>query len=189
MKYKIPTLQTERLILKKGSYEDYVKVYEYDFTKLRNIAGEFEFVKYDPEKLKGFETYADEEENVLDFIIYLKDNDHPIGNIVFDRYDDKNKSLEISCNLHPNYWKKGYMTEAILSTMEYVFNNLDIDNIIYGYAEENFKSKGLSDKIGFNFYYDYIEHYTRINKDVREIKTIMSKQEFNKKYGTNNKSR
>ena len=73
MKYKIPTLQTERLILKKGSFEDYKKVYEYDFTRLRNIAGEFEFVKYDPEKLKGFETYADEEENVLDFIIYLKE--------------------------------------------------------------------------------------------------------------------
>lgn len=187
MKYKIPTLQTERLILKKGSYEDYVKVYEYDFTRLRNIAGEFEFVKYDPEKLRGFETYVDEEENVLDFIIYLKDNNQPIGNIVFDRYDEKNKSLEIACNLHPNYWKKGYMTEAILSTMEYVFNNLDIDNIVYGYVEENFKSKGLSEKLGFNFYYDYIEHYKRIDKDVREIKTIMSKEEFNDKYKIKNK--
>ena len=189
MKYKIPTLQTERLILKKGSYEDYVKVYEYDFTRLRNIAGEFEFVKYDPEKLRGYESYADEEENVLDFIIYLKDTNQPIGNIVFDRYDSKNKSLEISCNLHPNYWKKGYMTEAILSTMEYVFNNLDIDNIVYGFAEENFKSKGLSEKLGFNFYYDCIEHYNRIDKDVREIITIMSKEEFNEKYKTNNKTR
>lgn len=56
MKYKIPILETERLILQKGSYEDYVKVYEYDFTRLRNIDGEFEFVKYDPEKLKGYET-------------------------------------------------------------------------------------------------------------------------------------
>ena len=37
MKYIVPTLQTERLILRKGSYEDYVKVYEYDFTRLKNI--------------------------------------------------------------------------------------------------------------------------------------------------------
>ena len=58
MKYKTPILQTERLILKRGSYEDFTKVYEYDLTKLRNIAGEFEFVKYDPEKLRGFVTYA-----------------------------------------------------------------------------------------------------------------------------------
>ena len=189
MKYKIPTLQTERLILKKGPYEDYVKVYEYDFTRLRNIMGEFEFVKYDPEKLRGFETYAEEEENVLDFIIYLKDNNEPIGNIVFDRYDEKNKSLEIAYNLHPNYWHKGYMTEAVLSTMEYVFDTLDIDNIVCGYAEENFKSKGLNDKIGFHFCYDYVEHYKRFNKDVRVIKTIMSKEEFNERYKTNNKRR
>ncbi len=182
MKYWIPSLQTERLILKKGTYEDYVKVYEYDFTRLRNVAGEFEFVKNDPEKLRGYETYADEEDNVLDFIIYLKDNNQPIGNLIFDRYDEKNKLLEITCNLHPDYWKKGYMTEAILSAMEYVFNNLDIDNIVYGYAEENFKSKGLSEKIGFCFYYNQIEHYMRINKDIKEIKTIMSKENYNKKY-------
>lgn len=182
MKYIIPVLQTDRLILKKGTYEDYVKVYEYDLTRLRNIAGEFEFVKYDPNKLKGIETYADEEENVLDFIVYLKDNNQPIGNIVYDRYDDKNKSLEIAVNLHPNYWKKGYMTEALLCSMEYVFNNLDIDNIRYGYAEENYKSKGLSDKIGFHFYNYHIEHYTRLDKNIREISTIMSKDEFNEKY-------
>ena len=180
MKYKIPILNTKRLILKKGTYEDYVKVYEYDFSRLRDIAGEFEFVKNDPEKIKGFETYADEEENVLDFIVYLKDNT-PIGNIVFDRYNNDNKSLEVSCNLHPNYWKKGYMTEALLVAMEYVFNNLDIDNIIFGYAEENFKSKGLSQKLGFNYCYDEIEHYTRIDKDIKVIKTIMSKEKFSKK--------
>lgn len=184
MMYKTPILETERLILKRGSYEDYVKVYEYDFTRLRNIAGEFEFVKYDPEKLKGYETYADKEENVLDFIIYLKENNYPIGNLLFDRYNENNKSLEISCNLHPDYWKKGYMTEAILSSMEYVFNNLDIENIVYGYAEENYKSNGLSEKLGFEYYYDQIEHYKRINKDIREIKTIMSKEKFNELYKT-----
>ncbi len=182
MKYIIPRLETERLILKKGSYEDYVKVYEYDFTRLRNIDGEFEYVKNDSEKLKGIENYAVEEENVLDFIVYLKDNNEPIGNIVYDRYDEKNKSLEISVNLHPNYWHRGYMTEAIICTMKYVFENLNIENIVYGYAEGNFKSKGLSDKIGFKFYHEYIEHYIRINKDIKVTKTIMSKDEFREKY-------
>jgi len=40
MMYETPQLETERLILKRGTYEDYVKVYEYDFTRLRNIAGD-----------------------------------------------------------------------------------------------------------------------------------------------------
>jgi hypothetical protein len=55
MKYITPKLETEWLILKRGTYEDYVKVYEYDFTKLRDIAGEFEYVKQDPNALIGFE--------------------------------------------------------------------------------------------------------------------------------------
>jgi len=106
----------------------------------------------------------------------LKDTDEPIGNLLMDRYDEKMKSLEISVNLHPNYWQKCYMTEAILKVMDYVYNNLDIENVVYGFAEENFKSKGLSEKLGFSFYYDYVEHYKRIDKDVKEIKTIMSKE-------------
>ena len=180
MKYEIPVLETERLILKKGTYEDYVKVYEYDFTRLRNIAGEFEFIKNNPEKIIGFETYADEEENVLDFILYLKQNKEPIGNIVFDRYDDKKNSLDVSLNLHPDYWRKGYMTEALMCSMKYVFDYLEIDNIIYDYAEENYKSKGLSEKVGFEFYNDYMEHNTRLDKNVHTIKTIMTKEKFRK---------
>ena len=39
MIYETPQLETERLILKRGTYEDFVKVYEYDFTKLRDING------------------------------------------------------------------------------------------------------------------------------------------------------
>ena len=44
----------------------------------------------------------------------MKDTDEPIGNLLMDRYDEKMKSLEISVNLHPNYWRKCYMTEAKL---------------------------------------------------------------------------
>lgn len=182
MIYKTPILETERLILKKGMFEDYVKVYEYDFTYLRNIDGEFEYVKTNPNDLIGFDTYALETDNVLDFIAYLKDNLVPIANIVLDRYDADMKSLEISVNLHPKYWRKGYMTEAILKIMDYVYNNFDIENIVYGYACDNYKSKGLSDKIGFEFYFENTVHYKRIDKDIKEIKTIMSKDKFNELY-------
>lgn len=183
MKYKMPILESDRLVLKKGTYEDFVKVYEYDFTRLRNIDGEFEFVKYDKELLKDFDVYASTEDNVLDFILYLKDDMIPIGNILYDRYDEKNNSLEVSVNLHPSYWRRGYMFEGLLCSMKYVFDNLEIDNIIYGYALDNYKSKGLSEKIGFQFYYDFIEHYIRIDKDIKEVKTIMSKEKFKKLYG------
>ena len=184
MKYITPCLKTERLILKRGTLEDYVKVYEYDFTYLRNINGEFKYVKFDPKRLQEYVTYADETEFAMDFIVYLKDNNEPIGNIVVDLYNKEFNSLEISCNLHPTYWHKGYMTEAIIEIMRYIFDNLDIDNIIYGYAEKNYKSKGLSDKLGFEFLKEYKMHYKRIDKDVQEIETIMSKKRFRELYSS-----
>lgn len=52
MEYETPIIETERLILKRGTLEDYQKVYEYDFTKLRNINGEFELIKQDPKKIE-----------------------------------------------------------------------------------------------------------------------------------------
>ena len=77
------------------------------------------------------------------------------------------------------------MTEAILKIMDYVYNNLDIDNIVYGYAEENFKSEGLSKKLGYEYFNDFIEHYKRIDKDIKKINTIMSKERFNELYKKN----
>ena len=85
MKYKMPVLETKRLVLKRGTLDDYKKVYEYDFTKLRGVNGEVEFVKYDkPEVLELYAKDYDEADNMLDYIMFLKEGNIPIGNIIFD---------------------------------------------------------------------------------------------------------
>lgn len=66
MKYITPKLNTERLILKKGNFEDYAKVYEYDFLKLRGINEEMSLVKQNIEDIKGFDTYAETNDGVFD---------------------------------------------------------------------------------------------------------------------------
>lgn len=181
MMYITPRLETDRLILKRGSLEDYLKVYEYDFTKLRDIGGINEKVKLNPKVVEPFISYADEEENVLDFIVYLKDNT-PIGNIVVDRYGVYGKSLEIAINIHSDYWGNGYAKEGIIEVMQYIFDNLDIDKIIYGYAEENIKSKSVNDKIGFEPINKRVEYYKDIEKEVTTIITCMTKDKFNELY-------
>lgn len=177
MKYITPNLESERLILKRGPLEDYLKVYEYDFTKLRDIAGEFEFIKQDLEEISGFDTYADENEDVLDWIIYSKENNIPIGNIVADRVNKDNNSIEISYNLHPNYWGKGYMKEAALAVMNYLYS-LGFDNIICGYDEGNIKSKKLIDKIGFSPYQIKENAWSKNGIPITTYITIMNKDTF-----------
>ena len=179
MIYKVPILETKRLILKHGNLHDFEQVYEYDFTKLRDIAGEMEFVKYDINKLKGIEIL---EENTYDWIIYLKDNMLPIGNIVADREDNNIKSTELSFNLHPLYWRCGYMTEAIIEVMNYLFNN-GFENIICGYSEGNIKSKKLNEKLGFIPYKTIEESWFKNGIPITDYKSIMNKSRFDKLYG------
>lgn len=186
MMYITPRLETDRLILKRGSLEDYLKVYEFNFNKLKGINGECEREKCDPKLIEPFVMYADEEENVLDFIVYLKDNT-PIGNIVADRYGQYGNSIELSINIHPDYWNCGYAKEGILEIMKYIFDNLDIDTIIYGYAEENSKSKSVNDKIGFEPIDKRVEYYKRIKKWVTSIVTSMSKEKFKELYESKTK--
>jgi len=188
MIYVMPKLETERLILNEGTYDDYVKVYEYDFDRLRDIAGEFEYKKCEPEQVrKTFESCK--EENTLNFIVYLKDKKIPIGNIVFNRYCELLKSLEISINLHPNYWGNKYMKEALLCSMKYIYNNLDIDKIFYTYAIDNRKSLSLCKKIGFEYCGTSNIYFQRLNKEIIHIENIMTKEKFNELYNTKKESK
>ena len=73
MKYTTPELTTSRLMLKRGTDDDFKAVYEYDFRKLRDVGGEFVYVKLDPAMLDGFADDADEEDT-LNWVLFLKDS-------------------------------------------------------------------------------------------------------------------
>ena len=176
--YITPTIETERLILKRAPLSDYLKVYEYDFTKLRNINDEFEFVKLDPKRVEGFEEIYEES---FDWIVYLKDGMVPISNIVADREKKDINSIELAFNTHPLYWKSGYTSEAIIGIMKFLFDN-GYDNIICGYDEGNFKSKGIGEKLGFILYEIKENSWVKNGVPITSYITILSREKFNEKY-------
>ncbi|MEG0994603.1 MAG: GNAT family N-acetyltransferase [Bacilli bacterium] len=181
MKYITPVLKTERLILKRGTLEDYQKVYEYDFRKLRNINNEFEMVKQDLEKIKGFDTYADEVDGEFDWIVYLKENEVPIANITADRENKNIKSTELAFNMHPNYWRKGYMSEAIIKVLDFLFE-YGFENVTCGYSEGNIKSKNIGEKLGFELNLIIPNAWEKDGVSITDYKAIMSKEKFNELY-------
>lgn len=182
---KTISLETQRLFLKRGNREDYYQVYEYDFTKLRNIDGEFEFIKQDLSKIDDFVLEDELNEDILDWIIYLKDST-PIGNIIADRIVKETNSIEISFNLHPNFWGNGYIYEACIAVMEYLFS-LGFDNVLCGYSEGNFKSEKVNDKIGFKYYSKSEGLWNKNGNPITDYKTIMTKENFRQKYNINKK--
>ena len=182
-------MTAERLIIKHGTIEDYVKVHEYDFNYLQGIEGIFKKIKRDPNEVRSwFQNDSSIEEHYkrleakrsYNFIIYLKETKEPIGNIGFDRYDEKQNSLEISCWLHPNYWGNGYAKEALVKAMEYIFS-LGYDNIIYGYDKDNKNSKQNCEKIGFIPYKQEPQNNFLGHPSI-EYQNIMSKERFKELY-------
>ena len=150
MKYTTPTLETERLRLGRGTEADFARVYEFNFCHLRDIDGDFAFVRQDPSIAADFVTYADEED-AMDWIIYKKDTGTPIGNITADRPVEEIGAMELSFNLHPDFWGREYMKEAAVAVMRHLFS-LGFDAILCGYSEGNRKSKRLTEKLGFSPY-------------------------------------
>ncbi|MBE6542991.1 MAG: GNAT family N-acetyltransferase [Ruminococcaceae bacterium] len=179
MKYTTPMLATERLILKRGTFEDFQKVYEYDFRKLRDICGECEYEKLDPKLIEGFELYADDED-VLNWILFLKDTNEPIGDLVADRIDHEQNSIEIAYNLHPDYWGHGYMPEAVKEAMKYLFD-LGFDSIVCAYDEGNVKSKRVIEKLGFNHYKTVLNSWVKNGIPITSYNYIISKADFENK--------
>ena len=180
-KYETVMLETDRLILKKGTSKDCIKVYEYDLLKCRNIGGEDVIVKSD--KVIDFigddsDAYYKEcmEEKVIDWFIYLKDGS-PIGNLMAHNVNENNSSIELSYNLHPDYWKKGYMTEAVTCVMDYLFS-VGFDNIIIGYDTGNYRSKNIADKLGFDYFKTNKNVYMKNGYSIDSIKMIMSKEKW-----------
>lgn len=186
MIYMTPTLETNRLVLKRGTFLDYKKVYQYDFRKLRNIAGEFEFILQNEESIIGFDTYADTEDSVFDWIVYLKENGTPIANITADREEVSINSIELAFNMHPNYWRMGYMTEALIIILDYLFEN-GFNNVMCGYSEGNIKSKHLIEKLGFTLYKIIPNAWEKNGISITDYKTIMSKDTFLKLYKNSQK--
>lgn len=181
--YDTPELETDRLVLKRGSFADYKKVYEYDFTKLRDINGEFNFVKLNDEDICGFDEMFP---NSYDFIVYLKDGNIPIGNIVCDRERKDLNSIEIAFNSHPDYWRGGYTFEAVIEVMRFLFSQ-GYDNIICGYDEGNFKSKNFGEKLGFEPFEKIDDAWISNGVSIDSYITILSKEKFNELYGNKNK--
>lgn len=58
---------------------------------------------------------------------------------------------EIFYGLSPDYWHKGYMTEAAKAVLKYGFENLNLNEIVAGVKPENRASIALLEKIGFIF--------------------------------------
>lgn len=176
--YETVTLQTERLILKKGTSSDCQKIYEYDLTKASGIDDQNKFVKFDkPVDFVGdnpTEYYKKcKKEKIFDWYVYLHKNGIPIGNIIADRVDESEKSIELAYNAHPDYWGNGYIPEALEEVIKFLFK-LKFKKIVIHFFEGNENSKRVCEKLKFKLVNSEMKYYAPTNKNILEYEYIIT---------------
>ncbi len=82
--------------------------------------------------------------------IILKENGELIGTIGLNNLNIGSKRAEIGYELHPAYWNKGFITEAVKEVLNYSFNELQLFRVGAVTYPQNRASIQLLKKMGFS---------------------------------------
>ncbi|MEH7225320.1 GNAT family protein [Bacillus sp. JJ1566] len=147
----VPILETERLRLREIVHHDAQGIFDcfsnHDVTRyygqdpLTELKQAEQFVEFFANNYK--------EKRGMRWAIELKERDGLIGTIGFNAWSPKHKRAEIGYELHPQYWRKGYVTEAASKVISYGFNELGLTRIGAVVFLENKASNDLLTKLGF----------------------------------------
>lgn len=88
------------------------------------------------------------DQSTYHWAITLKDNDQMIGLVRLFEVDEVNSSAEIGYALSEDYWNNGYMSEAILAIIEYLFKIVSYKTLTADCMIENLASHRILEKIG-----------------------------------------
>ena len=149
----IPTLETDRCILRKLSLDDTDDMHEYssnpDVTKYLtwsphpDKAYTLEYLMYLQNRYKTGDFF--------DWAVICKDSGKMIGTCGFTRFFFAHNGAEIGYVLNPAYHGNGIGTEVVGRVIKYGFENLSLERIEAKYMIENEASHRVMQKNGMIF--------------------------------------
>jgi ribosomal-protein-alanine N-acetyltransferase len=147
---KIPTITTERLVLRKMLPKDAEDMYEYAQEPLVTNFLLWEphvSIKFTQSYLKFIQTqYA--AASFFDWAVTLADSGKMIGTCGFASIDTDNDAGEIGYVINPEYWGKGYATEALSRMLSFGFGVLGMHRIYVRIMSGNLASERVAKKCG-----------------------------------------
>lgn len=90
------------------------------------------------------------------FAVVLKESDEVIGNIGYELVDhdstfNAGHQLEFGFSIHPDYWNKGYATEALMMMLDVLSNEAQTYCVWVSHYDYNPSSKRVIEKCGFEY--------------------------------------
>ena len=147
---KIPTITTDRLILRKLLPSDADDMFEYSQNPIVT-----QFLLWEPHVNRKFthsylkfiqSQYASE--RFFDWAVTLSDTGKMIGTCGFTMIDTDNDGAELGYVINPDFWGKGYATEALHRVMSFGFGVLGLHRIYVRIMAGNLASEKVAKKCG-----------------------------------------
>ncbi len=145
---RIPTIITERLMLRRIKKEDIADIYEYSkdhqtskyllWYPHPSIGVTKKFYKLINKKYKSGTLY--------EWAIINTDDRKMIGTCGFTKINHIDNNAEVGYVLAPSYWGKGYATEALKRVLEFGFDFLGVERIEARYMTGNTASLHVMEK-------------------------------------------
>ena len=177
---KIPTIKTERLVLRKMMLSDYRDVYEYSC--LPEVTKYLLWYEHEsPEQSYGYlesinQCYKRGE--FYDWAVTLADGGKMIGTCGFTSFDFENNRAEVGYVLNPAYWGQGIAAEAVSAVIEFAFVELEANRVEAKFIEGNYGSLRVTEKCGMTFE-GYHRQYMKIKGEYKNIGySAITKAEF-----------
>lgn len=148
---EFPILETERLLLKKIEEQDADRFFEImSRDKVTIYCGMDSLVHPEEavEMIRSFHTSFTIKHGIR-WAIRLKETNEFIGTIGLNNLYLGSKKAELGYELHPDYWRRQLMQEAIRSVVSYAFAELGLYRIGAVTFPENRSSNRLLEKLGF----------------------------------------
>ena len=148
-----PELNTQRLLLRRMT-----KLDANEILCLRSNDRVMQYI--DREKAKSttdadifisrINASIDSNNGIMWGIALIENTNKLIGNIGFWRLIKEHYRAEIGYMLHPDFWKKNIMKEAMQTVIDYGFNNMKLHSIEAHINPDNTASAKLLESTGFN---------------------------------------
>ena len=184
MRIELPIIETERLVLREISEYDYVDMYEYaHLDYIGPVAGwephtDFKYTKdvinaYRKKKFMG---------QLGVFAVILKSENKMIGTCELHSFIPGFKA-ELGYTINPNYWGKGYATEAGYAMTEWGFTVLNLKRIECCCFTSNVMSKKVCEKLKYTYEGIRRKAYQLYNGKIYDLVCYsMTDDEFMEKY-------
>ena len=135
------TLETQRLLLKEDTKEDLDVLWENLFSDRSAVERcHWKIFKSKEDFINSARSY-NLPKNVYAWTIWEKESNTPIGGISIHSQEDDKLLCKVGYSIHPNYWNKGYATEALKVVLEYMLNEIGYQKVVAECLVDNPASK------------------------------------------------